>query len=282
MLVRPVIGRCEQIAGTHSARSDEYAPAPRGVVPSATNGYRYAEDSLLYGIALTHGAWTVTALGGGPINDSWSEPGADIAPDGHGGAMVVYQAGVSRTIGASVWARRFSGGSWGPPTQLLGQLAPGRFSDAPRVAMLPNGDAVAVYSKYAVQWSWTYARVWDGNVWGPEQLVQTDPVWPDTYSLAAAGDGTVRLTYALEPLRTSDSGTLVTRLFDGSTFGPAVDGVTLPGYMGQTRTLAGAGSAALLTGYDDGGVHAQSLTGGVFSSAVNVGPFIGDDQFYAL
>lgn len=258
--------------------------APAGAVPAVGNAYRYGVDFQLYGVSLAGGSWSVTPLGGGPITDDWSEPGADIAPDGNGGAMVVYQAGVGKDVGASVWARKVTGGVWGPATQLTGPLPLRSFSAAPRVAVLPNGGAIAVYTEpNGGQWAMTFSRFWNGSVWQPQSLVETGPVWPDSHTLASASDGTTVLAYGAEPLQ-GTAGTLGVRTGGAAGFDLRIDGETRPDWMGQMRAVAGPGGTGLVvdTG-DDSGLHAQSLAGGVLAAPVTVAPgYQASDDFFSL
>ena len=266
-------------------------PAPAGARPSESNDYRYVDSKPLYGVSLSGGRWSVTPFGGSPWSDSWDLPSADIAADGHGGAMVVYQsAPEAGTEGPSVWARQFTGGAWQPPTRLAGPFpaGTGKVSHAPRVVVLPSGTAIAFYSDWIfAQSSTTVARRWSPTGgWTPEEFAELDPVWPDSLSAASGPDGSTTLAYALvlPSSGSSQPGQLGARAVGGgSGFGPRVAGELRP-IMGQTRTVAGSGGSALVvsTGFD-GGLHAQALSGGAFGAPANVAPgYQPGDGYFAL
>ncbi|HUO74168.1 MAG TPA: hypothetical protein VMU39_25570 [Solirubrobacteraceae bacterium] len=266
-------------------------PAPAGAKPSINNDYRYVDESPLYGVSLSGGRWSVTPLGAAPWLDSWDLPSADIAPDGRGGAMVVYQsASGSRTEGPSVWARQFTGGAWQPPTRLAGPFRPGTgtASHAPRVVALPSGNMVAFYSdSISAQYTTTVVRRWDPTQgWHPYEIAELGPVWPDSLSAATGPDGSITLAYArvLPTVGSSQPGQLAARAVGGgSGVGPRADGELRP-VIGQTRTVAGSGGSALVvsTGLD-AGLHAQALNGGAFAAPVNVAPgYLPGDDYFAL
>ena len=266
-------------------------PAPAGARPSESNDYRYVDSRPLYGVSLSGGRWSVTPFGDSPLPDSWDLPSADIAPDGHGGAMVVYQSNPEAgTEGSSVWARQFTGGAWQPPTRLAGPFptGTGKFSHAPRVVVLPGGGAIAFYSDWIfAQSSTTVARRWSPRGgWAPQEFAEFDPVWPDSLSAATGPDGTTTLAFALvlPSSGSSQPGQLGARAVGGgSGVGARVAGELRP-IMGQTRTVAGSGASALVvsTGFD-GGLHAQALNGGAFAAPVNVAPgYQPGDGYFAL
>ncbi len=264
-----------------------------------TTGVGIAVDTLLYGVSLNEGAWVLTPFGGEPV--AWEESSgadvvdsSDIAPDRHGGAFGVYQlTPTGSSAGPSVWARRYAGGAWQDPVQLEGPLSEDvqLVSTVPRVTVLTDGDAVAVYQRLlrGAAWPMTFARAWDAGSWGPEQTVETEALAPQSLSLASTPDGSAIVAYALEQVDASGnvSSQLAMEQFNGASFGARIDGFWR-GLTWNTQTLAGVGGTALTvsSGYD-AGLWAQTLPGGTiqgaFAPAVAVAPGVGDgDEFFSL
>jgi hypothetical protein len=114
-----------------------------------------------------------------------------VAFDASGNALAVYNlddnAGSTRGTWATIYSA--SGGSWSTPQALDSMLA-GSFDDVPRLAVAPNGDAVAVLQATGKSMG-VWAALYRGGSWGSATQLDDGTGGRPAIAMDGAGNATV-------------------------------------------------------------------------------------------